>query len=68
MRSHQVEDGSRPRTLRRSLFRITGERADHELPVVSDRDELRARRGPQRALVAEVRDNGRWALQRNQIQ
>ena len=54
---------------RRSPLRIAGERADHELPVARDRDEPRARRSSQRALVgAEVTDNGRWALQRNQIQ
>ena len=52
---------------RRGLLRVAGERADHELPVARERDEPRAGRSPQRALVgAEVADHGRWALQRNQ--
>ena len=47
---------------RRSLVRISGERTDHELPVARDRDELRASRSPQRALVgAEVTNDSRWA-------
>jgi len=46
---------------------MAGECADHELPVARDRDERRALRGAERALVgAKVTDDGGWALERNQ--
>ena len=55
-------DGREPRNCR-SLLRVAGERADHELTVARDRDEPRARRCPQRELVGtEVADDRRRAL------
>ncbi len=54
----------------RSLLSIARERADHELAVARSRDELRARREPQHALVVvEAADDGGQARreQRRQL-
>src|SRR6185437_8859408 len=52
-----------------SQLRVSPQRANHELPVARDRDQLRAGRALQCTLVGvEVTDDGRRALHGNRIQ